>query len=91
MERVLVTGAAGFLGSHLTDRLLAEGHVVHGVDNLSTGNIDNLRHLERESRFTFEVRDICEPFDPGHMDYVFNLASPASPPSIFVSRWKLSV
>jgi dTDP-glucose 4,6-dehydratase len=78
--RVVVTGAAGFLGSHLTDRLLAEGHSVLGVDNLSTGTLDNLAHLAAEPRFRFEVRDICEPFDPGRVDYVFNLASPASPP-----------
>jgi dTDP-glucose 4,6-dehydratase len=77
---VLVTGAAGFLGSHLTDRLLAEGHSVLGVDNLSTGDPDNLAHLAGEPRFRFEKRDICEPFDPGPVDYVFNLASPASPP-----------
>ena len=76
---VLVTGAAGFLGSHLTDRLLGEGHTVLGVDNLSTGNMDNLAHLSNESRFQFEQRDICHPFDPGPVDYVFNLASPASP------------
>jgi dTDP-glucose 4,6-dehydratase len=78
--RVLVTGAAGFLGSHLTDRLLSEGHSVAGVDNLSTGDAENLAHLSNESRFQFEERDICEPFDPGAVDYVFNLASPASPP-----------
>jgi len=77
---VLVTGAAGFLGSHLTDRLLREGHSVFGVDNLSTGDPDNLAHLAHESRFQFELRDICQPFDPGPVDYVFNLASPASPP-----------
>ena len=76
---VLVTGAAGFLGSHLTDRLLAEGHSVLGVDNLSTGDLDNLAHLANEARFGFEQRDICEAFDPGPVDYVFNLASPASP------------
>lgn len=80
MSRVLVTGAAGFLGSHLVDRLLGENHSVLGVDNLSTGNLGNLNHLRNESRFAFEERDICDPFDPGHVNYVFNLASPASPP-----------
>jgi dTDP-glucose 4,6-dehydratase len=76
---VLVTGAAGFLGSHLTDRLLGEGHSVLGVDNLSTGDFENLAHLAHEPRFQFEERDICEPFDPGPVNYVFNFASPASP------------
>lgn len=78
--RVLVTGAAGFLGSHLTDRLLAEDHHVIGVDNFSTGSMDNLSHLSAEPRFAFEERDICLAFDPGRVDYVFNFASPASPP-----------
>ena len=76
---ILVTGAAGFLGSHLCDALLAEGNHVLGVDNLCTGNVANLRHLEKEPRFRLEERDICEPFDLGHVDYVFNFASPASP------------
>ena len=78
--RVLVTGAAGFLGSHLTDRLLGEGHSVVGVDNFSTGDAENLAHLSNQPRFQFQELDICEHFDPGAVDYVFNLASPASPP-----------
>jgi dTDP-glucose 4,6-dehydratase len=78
--KVLVTGAAGFLGSHLSDRLLSDGHTVLGVDNLSTGNLENLAHLTDHPRFRFEERDICTSFDPGPVDAVFNLASPASPP-----------
>jgi dTDP-glucose 4,6-dehydratase len=77
--RVLITGAAGFLGSHLTDALLADGNEVLGVDNLSTGSLENLRHLKSESRFEFLEHDVCETFDPKHVDYVFNFASPASP------------
>jgi dTDP-glucose 4,6-dehydratase len=74
-----VTGAAGFLGSHLCDALLAEGNDVLGVDNLCTGNLANLAHLKNEPRFRLEQLDICKPFDLGHVDYVFNFASPASP------------
>ncbi len=77
--RVLVTGGAGFLGSHLCDALLADGHSVIAVDNLLTGNTSNLEHLRAESRFELQQQDICEPFDFGKVNYVFHLASPASP------------
>jgi dTDP-glucose 4,6-dehydratase len=77
--RVLVTGGAGFLGSHLCDALLAEGHSVIAVDNLLTGRTRNLAHLRNEPRFEFRQLDICEPFDCGRVDYVFHFASPASP------------
>ncbi len=77
--RVLVTGGAGFLGSHLCDALLAEGHYVLCVDNLITGREDNLAHLGNESRFEFKNHDISHRFDFGKVDYVFNFASPASP------------
>ena len=78
-QRVLVTGAAGFLGSHLCDVLLAEGHQVVGVDNFATGRAANLAGLSHESRFTLVEQDICQPFDVGPVDYLFNFASPASP------------
>jgi dTDP-glucose 4,6-dehydratase len=78
-KRVLVTGAAGFLGSHLCDSLLRQGSRVIGVDNLCTGSEANLAHLARESRFDFVEQDICRPFDVGAVDFVFNFASPASP------------
>jgi dTDP-glucose 4,6-dehydratase len=76
---ILVTGAAGFLGSHLCDSLLAAGNSVIGIDNLSTGDVANLSHLAREDRFSLLERDITKPFDAGKVDFVFNFASPASP------------
>jgi dTDP-glucose 4,6-dehydratase len=78
-QRALVTGGAGFLGSHLCDALLADGYAVVAVDNLLTGRTHNLDHLSGESRFEFRRLDICEPFDCGKVDYVFHFASPASP------------
>jgi dTDP-glucose 4,6-dehydratase len=78
-QTILVTGAAGFLGSHLCDALLAEGNEVLGVDNLCTGSMANLAHLASEARFRFVEQDICKPFDLGRVDFVFNFASPASP------------
>ncbi len=78
-QRVVVTGGAGFLGSHLCDALLGEAHSVVAVDNLLTGRTRNLDHLRNEPRFELLQADICEPFDPGKVDYVFHFASPASP------------
>jgi dTDP-glucose 4,6-dehydratase len=77
--RTLVTGGAGFLGSHLCDALVAEGHNVIAVDNLLTGSPANLAHLQNDPRFELQVADICRPFDAGRVDYIFHFASPASP------------
>ncbi len=78
-KRAVVTGGAGFLGSHLCDALLAENWNVVVVDNLLTGRRGNLAHLNHEPRLEFVEKDICEPFDVGKVDYVFHFASPASP------------
>jgi dTDP-glucose 4,6-dehydratase len=76
----VVTGGAGFLGSHLTDRLLAEGHRVIAIDNLITGNVANIEHLAGNEQFHFIKQDISEYlYLPGPVDYIFHFASPASP------------
>ena len=76
----VVTGGAGFLGSHLSDRLLAEGHRVIVLDNLLTGNTDNIAHLAGNRNFTFIRHNVTEEiYLPGRVDYIFHFASPASP------------
>ena len=77
-KRVLVTGGAGFLGSHLIDRLLAQGHELLCVDNLFTGSKENLDHLHGNHRFEFLRHDICHPLFV-EVDEIYNLACPASP------------
>jgi dTDP-glucose 4,6-dehydratase len=76
----VVAGGAGFLGSHLCDRLLADGCKVIAVDNLLTGSTDNIKHLNKNKDFDFLKKDITQPFAvPGKVDYVLQFASPASP------------
>src|SRR5215217_6891838 len=77
-KRVLVTGGAGFLGSHLTDRLLADGHEVICIDNLYTGTKVNIDHLHNNPRFEFIRHDVCFPLYV-EVDEIYNLACPASP------------
>jgi dTDP-glucose 4,6-dehydratase len=79
--RILITGAAGFLGSHLTDLLLAQGHEVLGVDNFITGKDRNIAHLKGHPRYRFLHQDVTEPLasDPDALDRIYHMASPASP------------
>lgn len=79
-KTAVVTGAAGFLGSHLSDRLLAEGYKVVGLDNLLTGNLRNIAHLGSNPDFDFVQHDVTKFIDlPGPVDLIFHFASPASP------------
>jgi len=79
-QRVLITGGAGFLGSHLSDRFIAEGWEVVAMDNLSTGSIDNVAHLIGNDQFTFIKQDVTEFIHvPGELDLILHFASPASP------------
>ncbi len=78
--RILLTGVAGFIGSHLAERLLQEGHSVVGLDNFLTGQRENIAHLLRHPRFSFMEQDVSEPFRvEGPLDAVLHFASPASP------------
>src|SRR6476661_1081708 len=79
-KRVLITGGAGFLGSHLCDRFLAEGYHVIAMDNLVTGNLANIEHLFKREDFEFHHHDVSKfVFVPGKLDYILHFASPASP------------
>ncbi|HZS98456.1 MAG TPA: UDP-glucuronic acid decarboxylase family protein [Terriglobales bacterium] len=78
-RRALVTGGAGFVGSHLCDLLLGDGYDVVAADNLLTGRMANIEHLRDDSRFEFVKVDVSEPFDCGAVECVFHFASPASP------------
>lgn len=79
-KRVLITGAAGFLGSHLCERFLSEGFEVIGMDNLITGSLDNIAHLFPDKDFTYYHHDVTKFVHvPGELDYILHFASPASP------------
>jgi UDP-glucuronate decarboxylase len=86
-KRVLVTGAAGFLASHLIDSLLLSGYTVVGIDDLSTGSMSNLQHIQSD-KFSFILHDVRLPYNFGVFDEIWNLACPASPPKYQIDKLK---
>ena len=86
-KRVLITGGAGFLGSHLCDRFLAEGYHVIAMDNLITGNLANIEHLFKREDFEFHHHDVSKfVFVPGKLDYILHFACP--PRRLTTSRFR---
>ena len=79
MKKILITGGAGFLGSHLCDRMIDEGHLIYCLDSLFTGNEKNIHHLQNNQRFKFIKHDIVDPINIPELDEIYNLACPASP------------
>ena len=80
MKKIVITGAAGFIGSNLVDRLIDKGYFIYGLDNLITGSLKNLNHLQSNNKFEFIEHDVTKFISvKDNIDYVFHLASPASP------------
>ena len=88
LERVLITGAAGFLGSHLCDRFIKEGYHVIGMDNLITGSLSNIQHLFPLPEFEFYHHDVTKFISiPGELKYILHFASPASRYCTAIARY----
>lgn len=79
MKKILITGGAGFLGSHLCDRMIEQGHQVFCLDSLFTGSLKNIEHLKKHSGFKFIKHDVVDPINIDRLDEIYNLACPASP------------